>query len=166
MGHSREQLLDFLAPCSLLCYSCPAFVRGIVCELSGKLVNYFEGFYDFLAEHLPEKLNSKAEEVKSFEERLRDYTRPRCSGCRNNRNPECSLKGCFIPECTREHGVDYCGECEAFPCRKVDAIFPNPTVYQRWLRGNTRIRQVGAAQFFEEEKGKSHYIDFAKDNSP
>ena len=123
MDQSREQLLDFMAPCSLLCFSCPAFVRGIVCELSGKLLNYFEGFYDFLARHLPEELKSKAEEVKSFEERLQDYAQPACDGCRKNRNPACSVRGCFIAECTKEHGVDYCGECDAFPCRKVDGQF-------------------------------------------
>ena len=122
MSHSREQLLDAMAPCSLLCYSCPAFVRGIVCELSEKLVNHFKGYYDFQAEYLPEEYKSKAEEFKSFEERLRDYTRPRCNGCRKNRNPDCSVKGCFILECTREHSIDYCGECDAFPCRNVDTM--------------------------------------------
>jgi len=95
MGHSREQLLDFLAPCSLLCYSCPAFVRGIVSDLSRELANYFEGFYDFLAKNLPEHLKAKAEEIKSFEEKLRDYARPGCNGCRDNRNSECSVV-CFI----------------------------------------------------------------------
>jgi hypothetical protein len=115
MNYSKEQLLDYVAPCSLLCYSCPAFTRGIVCDLSGKLVNYFEGFYKFLAEHLPENLKSKAEEVKSFEERLQECSRPGCNGCRKNRNPDCSVRGCFIPECAKEHGVEYCGEFEAFP---------------------------------------------------
>ena len=165
MDHSSEQLLDVMAPCSLLCYSCPAFARGIVCELSEKLENYFKGFYDFLAECLPEKYKPKAEEFKSFEERLREYAKPGCNGCRDDRNPECSVNGCFILECTREHGVDYCGECDAFPCRKVDTIFSNPAIHHRWLRGNMRIQQAGAAQFFEEEKGKSHYIDFASNDS-
>lgn len=162
---SREQILDCVAPCSLLCYSCPGFTRGVTFELSSKLYNYFEGFYEFQVKYLPEEFKSRADLFKKFEEYLLRFTKPKCNGCRHNPNPESSIKGCFIFECTQEHGVDYCGECSIFPCSKVDTTLFNPDVYNRWIKGNKRIREVGVEQFFEEEKDKSHYIDFVKDNS-
>lgn len=161
---TKEQLLNYIAPCSLLCYSCPGFSRGIIIELSKKLHNYFKGYYDFQVESLPEEYKSYAELFKKFDENLLHYTKPKCNGCRNNPNPDCCIKGCFILECTKEHGIDYCGECSVFPCSKVDTALFNLTVYDRWLRGNKRIKEIGVLQFFEEEKNKSHYIDFMKDN--
>ena len=161
---SKEQILDFIAPCSLLCYSCPGFTRGIICELSSKLHNYFEGFYEFQVKYAPEEYKPRADLFREFKEFLLRFTKPICNGCRHNPNPESCIPGCFILECTQEHGVDYCGECKLFPCSKVDTIF-NPDVYKRWVKGNERIREVGVELFFEEERDKSHYIDFARDDS-
>ena len=162
---TKEQLLDNLAPCSLLCYTCPAFVRGAVSELSSKILNYFKGFYDFRVESLPEENKHYAEAFKPFEETLARLSKPRCNGCRNNPDPQCTIKGCFILECTEEHGIEYCGECSEFPCNKINMDLFRPTTFQRWLSGNKRIQEVGAEQFFHEKKGESHYIDFMKDTS-
>jgi hypothetical protein len=162
---TKEQLLDNMAPCSLLCYTCFLFVRGIIRELSEKLENQFKGYYNFQVECFPKEPKSYAEAYKKFEEKLLSYTKPRCAGCRNNPDPECTIKGCFILECTKEHGIDYCGECGEFPCDKVNTDLFNPTIYNRWLSGNKRIQEVGAEQFFNEKKGESHYIDFMKDDS-
>ena len=159
---SKEQMLDFIAPCSLLCYSCPGFTRGIVCKLSGRLHNYFEGFYEFRVNTSPEEYKSRADLLRMFVETLSRLAEPKCNGCRHNPDPESCIPGCFILECTQEHGVDYCGECSIFPCSKVDTTLFNPVVYNRWIKGNKRIREVGVEQFFEEEKGKSHYIDWVK----
>jgi hypothetical protein len=160
----KETLRDHVAPCSLFCYSCPGFTRGIICELSSKLHTYFEGFYEFTKKNAPEEYKSRAESFKEFDEYLLRFTQPRCNGCRHNPNPESCIPGCFILECTQEQGVDYCGECRMFPCRKVKDLF-DPDVYRRWLRGNERIKEVGITQFYEEEKDKSHYIDFIRDHS-
>lgn len=160
-----EQLLDSMAPCSLLCYSCPGFVRGVISGLAEKLHTYLKGCYEFQVECPPDDNNSRAEAVRKFDESLVRFTKPRCSGCRNNPDPICTVKGCFILECTKEHNVDYCGDCSEFPCHKVGTALFHPTVLKRWLRGNRRIKEVGAMQFFVEERGKSHYIDFSNDDT-
>lgn len=160
-----EQLLDYVAPCSLLCYSCPGFTRGIVPELSGKLDNYLEGLYEHTLNNAPEEYKSRAEMLKQFKDTLSHMAKPRCNGCRHNPNPGSCIPGCFLLECTREHGVDFCGECSEFPCDKVDTSLFKTTVYNRWMSGSNRIREVGIEQFFEEEKDKSHYIDFVRDDS-
>ena len=162
-GDEKEQLLDNVGPCSLLCYTCPAFMRGIIPELSNKLINYFEGYYDFQVENFPEEYKSRAEVTREFIKNLSGYTQPKCEGCRNKDDSVTKIRGCFILRCSIEQGVDFCGECSMFPCEKVDTNLFNPTLYERWVRGNRRIREVGVAQFFEEEKRKSHYIDFLKD---
>ena len=152
-----------MAPCSLLCYTCPGFDRGIICKLSTELHNYFEGLYEFNVKYAPEEYKSRAESFREFREILFRFTEPKCNGCRHNPNPESCIPGCFILDCTKKHSADFCGECSEFPCGKVDAIF-NPDVYKRWIKGNNRIREVGIEQFFQEEKDKSHYIDFVENN--
>jgi hypothetical protein len=163
-NNSKDQLLDRVAPCSLLCYSCPGSTRGIICELSSKLHTYFEGFYEFTKKNAPEEYKSRADSFKEFDDYLFLFTQPQCNGCRHNPNPESCIPGCFVLECTQEQGVDYCGECSLFPCDKVRDIF-NPSVYKRWLEGNKRIKQAGIIQYHKEEKDKSHYVDFVQGDS-
>jgi len=38
----REKLLQCVAPCSLLCYTCPAFQNGGIAKCASKLCKYFE----------------------------------------------------------------------------------------------------------------------------
>ena len=44
---SIQELLEYVAPCSLLCYTCPGYENGIIASCSKKLCNYFEGYYEF-----------------------------------------------------------------------------------------------------------------------
>ena len=48
--------------------------------------------------------------------KLEKYANPKCNDCREGGVTGCSIKGCFINECTKEHKVNFCGECALFPC--------------------------------------------------
>lgn len=158
----REKILTAIAPCSLCCYTCPAMKGGVIEETSAKLHHYMEGYYDFCKNVLPEEMRAKAEKIKEFTGRLEKQSHPSCNGCRDNTHGKCCISGCFILECTQGHGVDFCAECNEFPCNKLTTDIFNPTVIAEWHRGNERIREVGIEQFYEEITSRSHYLPFKK----
>ena len=50
-----------------------------------------------------------------------------CPGCieADGRVPEWAESGrCKIHACARDHGVQFCGLCELFPCEKLPAMIP------------------------------------------
>lgn len=46
-------LLNAVAPCSLICFTCSAYSEGVICNLSTQLHNYLEGYADFLTPKIP-----------------------------------------------------------------------------------------------------------------
>ena len=44
----RKELLENIAPCSLMCYTCGGYEKGAICKLAGELSGYLEGIYDFM----------------------------------------------------------------------------------------------------------------------
>ena len=95
---TKEQLLDRVPPCGLMCYTCP--------------------------------------------------------GC---------IEGCFIPECVKEHDVDFCAECDKFPCSKVrDSEIYGKEAREAMVEGSLLIKENGAERFFEMKKDASHYAKYKK----
>ena len=145
-------LLDNLAPCSLLCYSCTGCNHGVIKELSEKLLHYLDG-YDFLVEQ------NKWRDLQLIRDCMRTldfWSKQSCPGCRHE-DHQCHYENCFIRNCTRSKGHDFCAECDDFPCEKVRE-------HDSWLIASTRIREVGAAIYFCEEKYRSQYSRFKKGN--
>lgn len=148
---TKEQQLDFVAPCSIVCYACAEFKRGAICHHAKELNNYFEGFYE---------LRGGDENVKQFTKTLEFLSNELsvCEGCRSTPKPDSCIKECFILECTKEHNVDFCGECNDFPCQKVKLsdIFCEKDK-AKWLEHNRYINENGAMKFFQDYKNKSQY---------
>ena len=161
----KQQLLHYVAPCSLFCYTCPALKDGAVSECAQKLCNYLEGYYDFNDENIPEKYRSWLPEFESFYKKLEGYTKSRCPGCRDNPSPGAGcVEGCVVPSCVKEHEVDYCAECSEFPCQKAKDFFLtlNIVIERDWELGNKRIKEIGIEEYFNEKKEVSHYISYKK----
>jgi len=160
-----EKLLNYVAPCSLLCYTCPAYKDGAISKCASDLCSYFEGYYDFMDDNIPKDYRSYLNDFKAFYDRLEKYTKRSCACCRSNPSPGSGcIEGCIIPACTKEHKVDFCGECAEFPCEKAKEFFGkiNDTILADWENGNKRIKEVGIRQYFEEKKDVSHYISYKK----
>ena len=111
-----------------------------------------EGVYEFYEKHSPNEL----ERFKIFQEELGKYNKGNCSGCRSREHHGCSIKDCFILDCTKERHIDYCGECAEFPCNKTQKIFEEE-VYQQWLKGNLEIKSLGIEGFWIKNCEKPHY---------
>lgn len=160
-----QELLNCVAPCSLLCYTCPASQNGAISKYASTLCNYFEGYYEFNDANILEEYHSWLKEFKTFHCKLEKYTKPHCVGCRNNPFPGSGcMEGCVIPSCTKEHNVNFCAECSDFPCKKAKDFYSkiNDTIASDWQSGNQRIKEVGIRQYFDEKKDVSHYISYKK----
>ncbi|MDF2543870.1 MAG: hypothetical protein K0S47_3588 [Herbinix sp.] len=161
----KQTLLHYVAPCSLFCYTCPALKDGAIAETASKLCTYFEGYYDFNDENIPEQYRSWLNEFEVFYKILNGYTKSKCPGCRNN--PSSSngcIEGCVVPSCVKEHGIDFCAECSDFPCQKGKDFFItiNNTIRRDWELGSNRIKEIGIERYFNEKKDVSHYISYKK----
>ena len=161
----RESLLGAVAPCSLLCYTCPALGGGAIAQCAGKLCAYFDGYYDFNDANLSSAHRAWLAQFESFYNRLERYAHPRCGGCRSKKiaGSGC-IEGCVVPDCAREHQVDFCADCAQFPCAKAEAFFTgiNGVIGSDWKKGTSRIREIGIERFFEERKDLSHYQSYKK----
>ena len=147
-----KEMIERIAPCSLLCYTCEAYEKGIICESAKTLLLHMDGMKEFHQLHHPEL----EERYTVFEEELKRCSAGACSGCRSNEHNICSIESCFILECTQNHNVYFCGECPEFPCGKPEKLFEEQ-VYQQWLNGNQEIKKNGVKAYYEKNCKKSHY---------
>ncbi|TXT67677.1 MAG: hypothetical protein BAJALOKI1v1_30040 [Promethearchaeota archaeon] len=52
------------------------------------------------------------------------FHRGRCKGCRTteNKNPKKKKCGYGIRKCCKDRGIEYCGQCDAYPCSKINRL--------------------------------------------
>ncbi len=153
----RNEILKKVAPCSLMCHTCSGYNNGVICSSAKTLLKYLEGMEDFYEKHIPDAVES----YNNFENVLCMYSNADCSGCRSTEHNGCSIDGCFLLECTKNHNVDFCGECDEFPCEKTSELFEDE-VYKQWLEGNQKIRDCGIESFWESNSENPHYKPYKK----
>lgn len=165
---SKEELLRRVAPCSLLCYTCPGCKDGAIACLSAQLCAYYEGYYAFNDANLPAKYRGWLEEFSRFYDMLTQNAQAACPTCRQQ--PEDSrscIPGCVVRACHAKKGVDFCADCEEFPCAAAKDFFAgvNPAAGEDWIPGSNRIRQIGAQAYYRERESLSHYQSYKKDDA-
>ena len=153
----KSEILKKVAPCSLMCHTCTGYRDGVICQSSKTLLKYLDGIKEFYEKHLPDAVES----YKNFENVLCMYSGAPCSGCRSSEHNGCSIEGCFLLECTKNHGVDFCGECSEFPCKKTTDLFEEQ-VYAQWMKGNQQIHDNGIEFFWENNSENPHYKSYKK----
>jgi len=152
----RDELLRNVAPCGLVCYTCTACGHGVVKEHAQKLSFYLTGVSDFLAS---QHMRGDKKKLDACMATLEYYSRQSGPGCREEET-QCSFKNCVIRACTREKHIDFCADCADFPCGKIDL----PDVFtDKWKASNTRIREAGVEQYFDEEKEVPHFLRYQVD---
>lgn len=158
----KEKILTAIAPCSLCCHTCPVMKGGVIQETAIKLSHYFEGYYDFNVENLPQEHKQYAEIIKQFVDGLDKYTKTSCGGCRSNNRGKGCLPSCIIPDCIVIHNVDFCGECSEFPCDKITTDIYNETLINQWHENNQQIREKGIEEYYKESILRPHYGKYKK----
>lgn len=159
---TKSEILNAIAPCSMFCSTCTGCQYGQISYHAKELLKLLEGHEEFLDKNLKEGYRHKLEDFRIFSKKLKKYANPKCSGCRNGRVNGCSIKNCIIPACTKEHQVNFCGECQEFPCDKVNTSIYKKTTIEKWLKGNKKIQEDGIEEYYQNNKDTPHYINYSK----
>ena len=148
----NNNILDNVAPCGLVCYTCNGCDHGIIKERSNELLHYLEGYDDYVFRSCPEDKNL----ISNCMQVLKQWVNLDCPGCRNGDNL-CQNQNCVIRPCTREKGYDFCARCPDFPC---DKVHEGKEFNDIWLEANKTIRESGIEAYFEEQRNKSQYTRY------
>jgi hypothetical protein len=145
-----EEILRDLAPCGLSCRKCFANTTGDIATLSTQLQEklgdfgiYAERFSGFLPVF---------EDYPAFEGLLSYLAEGHCDGCRQG---TCLYPNCGVSTCYGEKGVDFCFQCDEFPCDKTNF---DPHLERRWRLMNERMREIGVEAYYEETKDQPRYV--------
>ena len=144
-----RELLNFLAPCGLSCQKCFAYTQGEISMHSKelqKLLGNFNIYAERFSTFLPEFKN-----YPSFKTMLAYFAEPDCKGCRQG---TCKYPNCGVVDCYKQKGVDFCFQCEEFPCEKTNF---DPHLRKRWIEMNNRMKEIGVEGYYEETKNQPRY---------
>ncbi len=145
-----ERILQTIAPCGLSCTKCLALVDGEIrlhaAELR-KLLGSFDGYAARFSGFMP-----VFSHYPSFKDLLDFLANGSCRGCRSG---DCRYPDCGVASCYREKRVDFCFQCNEFPCDRTNF---DADLKQRWLAMNMRMKQVGIEAYVEETKDLPRYV--------
>lgn len=141
-----------LSPCGLHCGKCFAFADGDINQLSRKLKDSL-GEFDIYAQRFVSVLDEPVfANYPEFKLMLHHFSIGKCKGCRKEK---CVLfKSCKVRECSERNKVDFCFECDKFPC--YDTGF-DEHLERRSVDINFRMRDIGVEAYYDEIKDKSRY---------
>ena len=141
-----------LAPCGLHCGKCFAFVDGDVYLHSRKLkdsLGNFDAYAKRFVDMLDEPVFLKYTDFKEFLNMLATIS---CKGCREEK---CKLfRNCGVRPCIENKGVDYCFQCDEFPCSNTSF---DQHLYKRYIEINELIREIGVIKYYDEIKDRPRY---------
>lgn len=149
----RETIKEALAPCGLNCETCFAHVDGAIRKHSLALKDALGNFGPY-AKRFETMLNKPVfGNYPAFKELLDYLAGENCRGCRHE---QCKLFAeCGVRPCHQEKDVDFCYECEEFPCAKTNF---DQGLQERWVALNRKIREIGLEAFYEKSKNRHRYI--------
>lgn len=145
-----QEILDDLAPCGLSCRKCFACSRGDIGGHSKELKRLL-GNFDIYAERFSGFL-PEFSDYPSFKRMLSYFSEPDCKGCRQG---TCKYPNCGVVGCHRQKMVDFCFQCDEFPCEKTNF---DPHLKHRWIRMNRRMKEIGVEAYYEETKDLCRYL--------
>lgn len=144
-----KDIIDILAPCGLDCRRCFAYSEGEIKALSTKLQALL-GSFDRHAERFSVFLPA-FKDYPSFKELLAYFTRVDCDGCRKG---VCKYPNCGVITCYQQRGVDFCFQCDEFPCERTGF---DPDLKRRWIQMNNRMKEIGVEAHFQETRDLPRY---------
>lgn len=115
-----------VAPCGLDCFNCELYADNLTDELAGLI---------------HEKLGVSKQDIP-------------CQGCRPQDGKHFHLEpaGCATLDCVKEKGVDYCFNCDAFPCAYLAPTADGAARYPHNMKmyNLCRIKQIGLDKWIED----------------
>jgi hypothetical protein len=149
---THKDILNALGPCGLNCKKCFAHQNGEIRKYSLKLREKL-GNFDLYAKRFETLLDNPIfKKYPDFKIMLEYLASENCQGCRKE---SCKLfKGCGVRSCHQQKNIDFCFQCEEFPCDKTNF---DMDLKKRWIQLNGRIREIGIEKYFAETKEKPRY---------
>jgi len=145
-----KEILEVLAPCGLNCTKCMAFARGDIKKNAGELKRLLGSFDNYALRF--SRFAPVFENYPSFKKLLDYFAQAGCKGCRNG---DCVYPNCGVASCYKQKGVDFCFQCDEFPCEKTNF---DPNLKERWIKMNRRMKEKGGEAYFDEVKDLPRYI--------
>lgn len=146
---NNDRILEDLGVCGLDCSRCVSRKDGEIQMLSLKLRSALAGF------------EKKAPVFSKFVPPLADYDRfsavlefltaGTCEGCRSG---QCLTPGCSARDCHREKAVDFCFQCDEYPCTRNQF---SPDLDAKWRRNCEAMREVGLEAYYQKSKIDPRY---------
>src|SRR5512146_2144059 len=76
-----------------------------------------------------------------------------CEGCRSDKRCFYCREKCKMTKCASEKGVEFCGECNEYPCEDLKAFQAEmPHRIELW-KAQSRIREAGYEKWYREMTG-------------
>lgn len=145
----HQEILDDLAPCGLSCRKCFANSQGDIVLLSAQLRHKL-GSFDVYAERFSAFLPA-FKDYPAFKQLLSYLAQGHCVGCRRG---TCLYPNCGVSTCYQGKGVDFCFQCDEFPCDRTNF---DPHLERRWRQMNERMREIGVEAYYEETRDQPRY---------
>ncbi|MBA3011929.1 MAG: DUF3795 domain-containing protein [Proteobacteria bacterium] len=148
-----EKITASLAPCGLDCEKCFAHVAGDIRHYAVKLKEKLGNFH-INAKRFETLLDEPVfKKYSDFKEMLDYFAAENCNGCRNE---QCKLfKNCGVRACHQEKQVDFCFQCDLFPCDRTNF---DAGLYKGWVMINQKIKETGIEDFYEKAKTRPRYL--------
>jgi hypothetical protein len=146
---TNDEIKKNLAPCGLNCVKCMAHAEGDIKRCADELTRLL-GSFDTYAERFS-KFAPVFSNYPAFKALLTHFTTASCRGCRSG---DCIYPNCGVGPCTRQKGLDFCFQCDEFPCDKSNF---DPNLKARWIAMNTRMKEIGVEGYWEETKDLPRY---------
>jgi hypothetical protein len=150
---SYEQIKASLAPCGLSCEKCFAHVDGEIRQYSLKLKEKL-GNFDIYAKRFEKLLGDPVfATYPDFKTMLDYFAAENCKGCRSE---QCKMfKNCGVRGCHQEKQIDYCYQCNEFPCKRTNF---DESLYMAWVRINEAIKKEGIEEFYGRTQDRQRYL--------
>lgn len=145
-----EKLLEMIAPCGLNCGKCLAYEHGEIRKHSQAIMELLGPNFDSYAERFTQ-MNPTFKNYQPFKELLIFLSEGSCGGCRKE---GCLLKVCNVQNCVKEKGINFCFECNEFPCEKTGMP---PELYEKWKNNNRMLKDLGVEKYYEKIKDLPRY---------
>lgn len=139
----KREVIGKLSVCGLDCSRCADYENGEIKTLSSKLSELLSG-YERLAKMKAEN-NPVFNGYPEFDGILSHLAKGSCGGCRSE-NVKCPLE-CRAKTCGKEGKIDFCFECEEFPCAEQF----EGKLRERWIERNMRMKEVGVENYYIEQ---------------
>ena len=140
-----------LAPCGLNCAKCLAYVEGDIKknagelkEIAGELLTITLRGFPVLSRFLKIILRSR----NCWTILSRPVVRAAAT------ETACT-RIAVSASCYKTKGVDFCFQCDEFPCEKTNF---DPNLKERWIKMNRLMKEKGVEAYYEESKDLPRYV--------